>query len=85
VCLGTRWYGDDRYRFQPAGVCGWMSTSNTTADSQGAAADLGVRLDRILFFDDTLENVEGARAIGIQAVHVQSVDDIEHNLAGFLQ
>ena len=49
------------------------------------AADIGVPLDRILFFDDTLENVEGARAIGMQAVYVQSVDDIEHNLTGFLQ
>jgi epoxide hydrolase-like predicted phosphatase len=49
------------------------------------ATDIGVPLDRILFFDDTLENVEGARAIGMQAVHVQSVADIEHNLAGFLQ
>ena len=49
------------------------------------AADIGVRLDRILFFDDTLENVEGARAIGMPAIHVQSTADIEHNIVGFLR
>ena len=50
---------------------------------EAIAAAIGVRLDRILFFDDTLENVESARAIGMQAVHVRSVDDIETILAGF--
>lgn len=37
---------------------------------------IGVPVDRILFFDDTLENVEGARAIGMPAVHVRSLDDV---------
>jgi putative hydrolase of the HAD superfamily len=37
---------------------------------------IGVPLDRIMFFDDTLVNVEGAQAIGMQAVHVKSVQDI---------
>jgi hypothetical protein len=27
---------------------------------------------RMAFFDDSLENVEGARAIGLRAVHVRS-------------
>lgn len=49
------------------------------------AADIGVRLDRILFFDDTLDNVEGARAIGMPAIHVQSSADIEPHIVGFLQ
>lgn len=48
------------------------------------AAEIGVRLDRMLFFDDTRENVEGALAVGMQAVHVTSVDDIERNIAEFL-
>jgi glucose-1-phosphatase len=33
--------------------------------------------ERILFFDDTLVNVEGALAVGMQAVHVRSIADIE--------
>ena len=34
------------------------------------AAAIGVPLHRTLFFDDTAENVDGARAVGMQAVHV---------------
>jgi putative hydrolase of the HAD superfamily len=50
-----------------------------------AIADaIGVRLPRILFFDDTLENVLSARAIGMPAVHVRSLHDIEQAVAGFL-
>ena len=40
------------------------------------SCDLGVPLTRILFFDDTSANVEGARAIGMPAVHVRRLDDI---------
>jgi putative hydrolase of the HAD superfamily len=32
--------------------------------------EIGVPADRIVFFDDSLHNVEGARACGLQAVHV---------------
>ena len=41
------------------------------------AREIGVPHGRILFFDDTLANVEGARAAGLQAVHVQGPDDVE--------
>lgn len=51
---------------------------------EAVAAAIGVRLDRILFLDDTLENVESARVIGMQAVHVRPVADIENAIAGFL-
>ena len=34
------------------------------------ATAIGVPLERILFFDDTRLNVEGALAVGMQAVHV---------------
>ena len=40
------------------------------------AAEIGVRLDRILFFDDTRVNVDGARAIGMPAVLVRSLEDV---------
>ncbi|PZX50971.1 HAD family hydrolase [Algoriphagus chordae] len=32
--------------------------------------DLGTSADRVIFFDDLIANVEGAKAVGIQAVHV---------------
>ena len=37
---------------------------------------IGVPGPRILFFDDTRENVEGARACGLQAVHITSDADV---------
>ncbi|MBV9541810.1 MAG: HAD family phosphatase [Alphaproteobacteria bacterium] len=40
------------------------------------AQQMGVAPGRILFFDDALANVEGARAAGLQAVHVRSNDDV---------
>jgi putative hydrolase of the HAD superfamily len=39
------------------------------------AREIGVPPPRILFFDDALANVEGARASGLQAVHVRSNED----------
>ena len=41
------------------------------------AAAIGAPAARILFFDDSLENVEGSRAAGMQAVHVRSIADVE--------
>lgn len=49
------------------------------------AAEIGVRLDEILFFDDTRENVEGARAVGMQGVHVRSIADIERAIPEWLR
>ena len=37
---------------------------------------IGVPAGRIVFFDDMIENVEGARARGLQAVHVTSSADV---------
>ena len=42
---------------------------------------IGVPAGRILFFDDTLENIEGARACGLQAVHVTSDSTVADTLA----
>ena len=42
---------------------------------------IGVPADRIVFFDDSAENVEGARARGLTAVHVTSPDDVADALA----
>ena len=42
---------------------------------------IGVPAQRIVFFDDLAENIDGARARGLTAVHVTSPDDVAHALA----
>jgi len=37
---------------------------------------IGVPASRILFFDDSAANIEGARARGLSAIHVTSTDDV---------
>ena len=41
---------------------------------------VGVDTSAILFFDDMLENVEGARAAGLRAVHVRTPLDVKRAL-----
>ena len=48
------------------------------------ADEIGVPLERILFFDDTAENVDGARALGMPAVLVRSPVDVERTIAELL-
>lgn len=48
------------------------------------ARTLGVPLGRILFFDDTAANVEGAHAAGMPAVRVQSPADVERAVRPWL-
>jgi glucose-1-phosphatase len=45
---------------------------------------IGVPASRILFFDDLIENVEGARACGLQAVHVRTGADVRDTLSRLL-
>ena len=47
---------------------------------EAAARKIGVDLSSILFFDDTMENIEGARIAGLQAVHVTKPSDISRVL-----
>jgi putative hydrolase of the HAD superfamily len=42
---------------------------------------IGVPAQRIVFFDDLAENIEGARARGLTAIHVTSPDDVARVLA----
>ena len=42
---------------------------------------IGVPACRIVFFDDSVENIEGARARGLAAVHVTSPADVAETLA----
>ena len=48
------------------------------------ARRMGVAPDRILFFDDLLENVQAARHLGMPSVLVESIDDISGSLASIL-
>jgi glucose-1-phosphatase len=41
---------------------------------------IGVPASRILFFDDSAANIEGARARGLCAIHVTSTDDVARTL-----
>lgn len=43
--------------------------------------EVGVEPGEVLFFDDTLENAEGARAAGLQAVWVRGPGDVKAALA----
>jgi len=45
------------------------------------SSDIGAPPARILFFDDVHANVEGARACGLQAVHVRAPADVGATLA----
>ena len=45
------------------------------------ADQIGTTCREILFFDDTLENIEGAKQAGLQTVHVRSPADIQQALS----
>jgi len=48
------------------------------------AREIGLPLGSILFFDDTEENVIGARAVGMPAVHVRGPGDVRRAVAHWL-
>jgi glucose-1-phosphatase len=74
-----------------AGVLGhfreiFLSSSIGLRKPHGEAYDhvvkaIGVPAQRIVFFDDLAENIEGARARGLTAIHVKSPDDVAEALA----
>ena len=45
------------------------------------ADQIGTTCRDILFFDDTLENIEGAKQAGLQTVHVRSPADVQQALS----
>jgi FMN phosphatase YigB (HAD superfamily) len=51
---------------------------------QHVAAAVGAEPSRILFFDDSAQNVEGARQVGLLARKVDSVADVEKILKGLV-
>ena len=48
------------------------------------SCEIGVNLENLLFFDDSLENIVGAEKVGMQTVHVRSPKDIESGLKALL-
>ena len=54
------------------------------ASFEHVGRELGVPLERILFFDDTRANVEGAQAAGVPTVWVRSPADVERAVAPWL-
>ena len=48
-------------------------------------AEIGIPADRILFFDDSRANVDGAHACGLQAVHVTKSSDVTAASAAVLR
>lgn len=64
----------------------FVSSTMGSRKPEAAAFDhviraIGVPANRILFFDDSAVNIAGARARGLQAVHVGSIADVEGALA----
>src|SRR3954452_5923501 len=64
----------------------FLSSSIGLRKPEAAAYDhvvkeIGVPAGRIVFFDDSADNIEGARARGLSAVHVTSTGDVAAALA----
>jgi glucose-1-phosphatase len=78
----SRAYGDVLGHFREI----YLSSAIGLRKPEAAAYDhvvkaIGVPASRIVFFDDSAENVAGARARGLTAVHVTSPDDVAKALA----
>jgi FMN phosphatase YigB (HAD superfamily) len=51
---------------------------------EAVSSAIAVKPEEILFFDDLLENANGARAAGLQAVHVRSIADTKNAIESLL-
>lgn len=45
------------------------------------AREIDVPVNRIMFFDDTIENVEAAKGLGMSAIHVASASSVQNAVA----
>jgi putative hydrolase of the HAD superfamily len=78
---------DDRYggtlaHFRKVFVSSTIGLRKPDAEAfRFVVGEIGVPAERIVFFDDSQNNVEGARACGLQAVHVTSHADVAEALA----
>jgi len=75
-------YADVLRHFREVFFSSTIGLRKPDADAYHHVIDaIGVPASRIVFFDDLAENIEGARAVGIHAVHVRSSADIAEALA----
>jgi glucose-1-phosphatase len=80
ACWADR-YGGTLAHFRKIFVSSTIGLRKPDAEAfRRVVAEIGVPAGRIVFFDDSRENVEGARACGLQAVHVTSHADVAGTL-----
>jgi putative hydrolase of the HAD superfamily len=78
----TRIYADVLKHFREVYISSTIGMRKPEAEAfDHVVKAIGVPASRIVFFDDLAENIEGARARGLKAVHVRSVSDIADALA----
>ena len=83
-CLSAR-FSDLLRPFKEVFVSSKIGLRKPEAEAFRYVVDaIGIPAHRILFFDDLIENVEGARACGLQAVHVRTSTDVRDALSGLL-
>ena len=49
------------------------------------AKHIGVNLYEMVFYDDSTENIIGAKRVGLNTVHVRSIEDIEASFDSLIQ
>ena len=77
----AREFADTLRNFQKVFVSGELGRRKPEPEAFAAvAAAIGVPFGNILFFDDTDENVKSATRLGMRAVHVKSIADIQNAL-----
>jgi len=77
----AREYASTLSAFRKVFVSCTMGKRKPEPDAFAAVAQaMGTPLPRVLFFDDLEDNVAAARRVGMQAVHVKSLVDIEKTL-----
>ena len=78
----TRMYPDVLGHFREIYISSTMGMRKPEAEAFDHVVNgIGVPASRIIFFDDLAENIQGARARGLKAVHVRSVSDVADALA----
>jgi glucose-1-phosphatase len=81
-CWSTRFAGVLRH-FQEIYVSSTIGFRKPEAEAYDYVIKaIGTTAQRVVFFDDLLENVEAARACGLQAFHVKSSTEVANAVAG---
>jgi putative hydrolase of the HAD superfamily len=84
ACWSVR-FADVLARFRKIYVSHDMGARKPEPEAfKAVVTDMGVAPERVLFFDDIADNVAGAEACGLQAVHVRSAADVEVALGRWL-